>query len=149
MIEIPYYESSGFVFSNFSPHSVVINDVQYPTVEHAFHAQKFADPTLKERIRTCTSPLAAWEMARDLKSHRRDDWADIKLSIMKELLSARVTQHEEVKVALLATREEDIIEINPNDDFWGSGPEGNGQNQTGVILMSIRSNLQRSASIAA
>ena len=43
MIKIPHYETSYFLFSNFSPHRVVYKGVSYPTLEHAFQAQKFLD----------------------------------------------------------------------------------------------------------
>ena len=61
MIKIPYYETSYFVFSNFSSHSVKINGLFYPTVEHAYHAAKFEDEKISEEIRNSRSPLEAYE----------------------------------------------------------------------------------------
>jgi len=145
MIEIPYYETSHFVFSNFSAHTVEYNGVNYPTAEHAFHAQKFDDPLLADKIRDCGSPLAAWQLAHELKPQRRSDWNDVKVAILTDIIRAKVNQHQEVKDALLSSGSEEIIEINPNDDFWGSGPDGNGQNNTGKIFMQIRSELQSRA----
>ncbi len=143
MIQIPYYETSNFVFSNFSAHSVEYKDVVYPTVEHAFHAQKFDSlPEVQERILHAGSPLEAWTLAQEYKSQRYADWDDIKVGILTEIVRAKVAQHEEVRDALLATGGEEIVEVNPNDDFWGSGPDGNGQNQAGKILMAIRSEIQ-------
>lgn len=140
-VNIPYYETSNFCFSNFSAHSVVFDGQSYPTVEHAFHAQKFDDPTLVEQIKTCGSPLAAWELAQKLKPQRRSDWNEVKVGILADIVRAKVNQHVDVKKALLDTGEREIIEINPNDDFWGNGADGSGQNQTGKILMEIRSEL--------
>lgn len=145
MIAIPYYETSGFVFSNFSPHSVAYRGVTYPTAEHAFHAQKFSDATIVDQINTCGSPLAAWKLAHEHKGERRGDWADVKVQILTDILRCKALQHLEVKNALLATGIEDIVEINPNDGFWGSGADGKGQNQTGKILMQIREELQAEA----
>jgi len=42
----------------------------------------------------------------------------------------------------LATGNNDIVEDNPNDSFWGNGKDGKGENQMGKILMIIRSELQ-------
>lgn len=142
-VEIPYYETSYFVFSNFSPHSVEIDGVVYPTVEHAFHAQKFDDEALRERFRTCGSPLAAWELARERKSQRRADWGEVKVEVLTDIIRAKIRQHKEVQDALLATGAEEIVELNPQDEFWGSGATGHGQNQTGKILMKLRDELRR------
>lgn len=141
MVNIPYYETSNFVFSNFSAHQVNYKGISYPTVEHAFHAQKFEDKNLQNQIRDCGSPLEAWSLARELKPQRRSDWNDVKVAILTELVREKISQHQEVKDALLATGKDEIIEVNPNDDFWGSGVDGNGQNQTGKLLMLIRSEL--------
>lgn len=141
-VKIPYYESSNFCFSNFSAHTVKYNGVTYPTAEHAYHAQKFFRKNLCDKIKQCGSPLEAWELARKFKPQRRIDWDDIKVEILTDIIRAKVDQHKEIKTSLLATGNREIIEINENDDFWGSGPDGNGQNNTGKIYMRIRSELQ-------
>lgn len=138
MIKIPYYETSYFVFSNFSPHVVLYKNVLYPTVEHAFHAAKFDDEQIKNEIKNAGSPLKAFELGKKYKPQRRSNWDEIKVSVLHEIITEKVKQHEEVKEALLATGTEEIIEDNPHDDFWGNGKDGDGQNQTGKILMRIR-----------
>lgn len=147
MIAIPYYETSNFCFSNFSAHTVEFKGILFPTAEHAFHAQKFSEE-MREQIRSCGSPLAAWEMARELKPQRREDWNDVKVEILTDIIRSKVNQHQEVKDALLATGSEDIVEVNPNDDFWGNGADGNGQNHTGKILMKIRTELATQSSLS-
>jgi ribA/ribD-fused uncharacterized protein len=141
MIKIPYYETSNFVFSNFSPHSVTINEIKYPTVEHAYHAAKFDNEKIKEEIKNAGSPLKAYELGKKYKDLRKDEWDDIKVNTLYELVKEKVLQHEEVKDALRATCDEEIVEENPNDDFWGSGKDGKGQNHMGKILMRIRDEL--------
>lgn len=138
MIKIPYYETSYFVFSNFSPHAVVYKEVLYPTVEHAFHAAKFDNEQIKADIKNASSPLKAFELGKKHKPQRRSNWDEIKVSVLYEIITEKVKQHDEVKKALLATGTDEIIEDNPHDDFWGNGKDGNGQNQTGKILMRIR-----------
>lgn len=142
MINIPYYETSNFVFSNFSAHTVFFDGIKYPTVEHAFHAQKFDSPEIKDKFINCSSPLVAWQLARELKPQRRDDWDEVKVDILKDIIRAKIDQHVEVRDALLSTGNEEIIEQNPKDDFWGSGPDGLGQNQTGKLLMELRAELE-------
>lgn len=141
-VNIPYYETSNFCFSNFSAHKVRYKGVTYATAEHAFHAQKFMDKGLRGQIIQCGSPLEAWKLAKELKSQRRTDWNDVKVEVLTDIIREKVNQHQEVKAALLATDDREIIEINKNDEFWGSGSGGNGQNHTGKILMRIRAELQ-------
>jgi ribA/ribD-fused uncharacterized protein len=141
MIKIPYYENSYFALHNFSAHSVLYKGVIYPTVEHAYHSSKFKDEKIKKEIQNAGSPLLAYELGQKYKSVRRNGWDEIKVGILEEIISEKVKQHEEVKNALLATGDEEIVEENPNDDFWGSGKDGNGQNHTGKILMRIRGEL--------
>lgn len=138
MVEIPFYETSGFVFSNFSAHRIEYNGELYPTVEHAFHAQKFTEGRIRERIISASSPLVAWQLGKKYKSERREDWDRVKVALLTELVRAKTTQHQEVRDALLATENEQIVENNPDDDFWGAGADGNGQNHMGRILMQVR-----------
>lgn len=145
MIQIPYYETSYFAFSNFSAHSIRVDGILYPTAEHAYHAQKFTDQAIIDELRAAGSPLEAYEIAHRYKSQRKENWDDIKVSVLYELVREKVRQHKEVRDTLLASGDEDIVEVNPNDDFWGNGPDGNGQNQTGKILMRIREELKASA----
>ncbi|MBI5044583.1 MAG: NADAR family protein [Candidatus Levybacteria bacterium] len=142
MIKIPYYETSYFSFSNFSSHSIKIDGVLYPTVEHAFHAAKFDNEKIKEEIKSAGSPLKAFEIGKKYKPQRRSNWDETKVSVLQKIIAEKVKQHDEVRKALLATGNEEIIEDNPLDDFWGNGKDGNGQNHMGKILMRIRNELQ-------
>src|SRR3989304_7141966 len=108
MIKIPHYETSYFLFSNFSPHAIVYKGVLYPTLEHAFQAQKFLNEKIREEIRNAPSPLAAFKLGRKY-SGKRDDWNEIKLNIMYELLKEKVLQHAEVKEELFKTENEEMI----------------------------------------
>lgn len=143
MIKIPYYENTHFALHNFSAHTILYKEKLYPTVEHAYHAQKFSDENIKEIIRASKSPLEAKELANTKhKDKRIANWQEIKLNIMFELLRAKVNQHSEVKNALFKTNQEEIIEESVDDHFWGIGTDGTGQNQTGKILMRIREELK-------
>jgi len=142
MIKIPYYETSNFVFSNFSPHTIFYKGVEYPTVEHAYHSEKFDDEKIKEEIKNAKSPLIALELAKKYKLQRKKNWNKIKIKVLLELVKEKVNQHDEVKNALLATGVEEIVEDNPNDSFWGVGRDGKGENQMGKILMRIRKEIK-------
>jgi ribA/ribD-fused uncharacterized protein len=141
MIKIPYYENSNFVFHNFSAHHINYNGITYPTAEHAFHCAKFDDEKIKEEIKNAGSPFEAFELGKKYKPLRNKNWDEVKVNILYEILTQKAIQHEEVKKALLATSDEEIVEDNPNDNFWGNGKDGKGQNNTGKILMRIREEL--------
>lgn len=141
MIKIPHYESSYFLFSNFSPHKLIYKGVEYPTLEHAFQAQKFTNEAIRKEIINAPSPLMASTIGKSSPG-KREGWAEIKLNIMYELLKEKVKQHEEVREALIKTGNEEIIEENPNDDFWGNGIDGTGENHMGKILMKVRDELK-------
>ncbi len=140
-IKIPYYETSNFCFSNFSAHAIKFKGAIYPTAEHAFHAQKFDDTNLREQIVKCGSPLDAWELARELKPQRRTDWDNVKVGILTNIIREKVRQYPEIETALRETGDKEIVELNNNDDFWGTGADGKGQNNTGKILMTVRDEL--------
>ena len=144
MIKIPYYETSNTVFSNFSPHTVEYKGVNYMTSEHAFHAAKFADQKIIDEIIAARSPVEAFQLGKKYKAVRRSDWNEIKIGVMREILAAKLAQHTEVREALLATEDEEIIEDSPVDAFWGNAPDGTGQNHVGKIWMQLRSELIRS-----
>ncbi len=141
MIQIPYYETSYFALHNFSAHAITMNGVVYPTAEHAFHAHKFADDAIKKEILHSPSPAAAFRLAKKYKPQRRPDWDAIKVGVLEDIIRHKVQQNPDVKEVLLLSADEEIVEVNPNDDFWGNGPDGNGENHTGKILMKIRDEL--------
>ncbi|AKM80189.1 TPA: DUF1768 domain-containing protein [Candidatus Saccharibacteria bacterium] len=146
MISIPYYETSYFIFHNFSAHAIKIDGVIYPTAEHAFHAQKFESEELRSRIVACPSPIAAFTLGKELKPQHRSDWNEVKVDVLTNIIRQKALQNPDVKEALLRTGVEEIVEVNPKDSFWGSGADGKGWNYTGKILMKIREELKGTVS---
>ncbi len=61
---------------------------------------------------------------------------------MHSILLAKVDQHEYVRRKLLATGNRELIEDSWRDDFWGWGPNKDGQNMLGKLWMEIRENLR-------
>jgi ribA/ribD-fused uncharacterized protein len=66
----------------------------------------------------------------------------VKVDIMRDILRAKVAQHEYVRRKLLATGERELIEDSWRDDFWGWGPNRDGQNMLGKLWMEIRAELR-------
>ena len=128
-------------FSNFSPHPIKMKGKTWPTSEHYFQAQKFADTEYEEEIRRAKSPMVAARLGRSRKKPLRKDWESSKENIMREALRVKFTQHLDLRALLLSTGDEMIVEHIHNDDYWGDGGDGSGRNRLGILLMEIREEL--------
>jgi len=143
MKEIKFYKVGDEYgnFSNFAPFPIVVGYKSWPTVEHYFQSCKFEDDSIKERIRSITSPMSAAKEGRDRKNPLRKDWESIKDSIMLESLRAKFMQHPSLRKELLQTGNaviimlgrllveirEELKLVNPNIDVilppWLAFPE--------------------------
>jgi len=121
--------------SNFWPAVVMLDGVEYPTVEHAYVAAKTLDPSARAQVAAIETPGAVKRFGRSLKL--REDWDDVKLGIMSDLLRQKFT-HPELRAMLTATGTQELIEGNTwGDTFWGVC-RGKGENHLGRILMAVR-----------
>lgn len=85
-------------------------------------------------VRKASSPGEAASLGRDRKNKIRRDLGKVRVSIMKDALRAKFTQHPELKEILLSTGDAKIVEHTERDDFWGNGGDGKehaGQNLDG------------------
>jgi ribA/ribD-fused uncharacterized protein len=130
-------------FSNFAPYGVDLDGAWWPTVEHYYQAQKFADPELQQKIRKAEKPPIAKSLADKHKAAMRADWDAIKDDVMYRAVCRKFTSHPELKAMLLATKDEEILETAPTDTYWGVGRDGTGQNKLGRIIERIRAELRQ------
>jgi hypothetical protein len=128
---------------NFSAHAITLWGKHFPTAEHAFQWKKFSlsSPDIAETILAAPSPWMAQSTARAHRGDRPPDWHDTRVEIMREVLIAKVSQHDDVRDTLRRTGPRVIIEDSPTDAFWGIGPDGTGQNVMGKLWMEIRETL--------
>ena len=61
---------------------------------------------------------------------------------MRQILWLKVNQHKYVKRKLIQTGDRELIEDSWRDDFWGLGPNKDGQNMLGKLWMEIREKLK-------
>jgi ribA/ribD-fused uncharacterized protein len=126
--------------SNFHPSPIEVDGSVYPTVEHAFQAAKTTDPAKAREIRKAKKPGDAKRLGR--KVRLREDWEQVKDSIMYELLKKKF-KDDSLKRGLLATKDEYLEETNTwKDTYWGVC-DGKGSNKLGHLLMKVRSELQK------
>ncbi len=134
-----FYTGPFDALNNFSAHAVEYNGVLYPTAEHAFQVTKSIDQDAKKAILAARSPLVAKTLSNGQYGAFRDpEWGDKKIGIMKDILTAKYEQHEEVRSVLDSTTGSTIEEDSPTDYFWGIGKDGLGKNHLGQIWMQIR-----------
>ena len=121
-------------FSNFARHPITLGGERWPTSEHYFQAQKFADAGYRQLIRAAKTPMIAARLGRDRSQKLRRDWESVKVAVMREAVRAKFAQHPELAALLLSTGEATLVERTANDDYWGDGGDGSGQNWLGRIL---------------
>jgi ribA/ribD-fused uncharacterized protein len=137
-----FYEQDYYVLSNFSAFNLRWRGLVFPTSEHAYQWEKFHDPSLQKMILNAPSAHEAFKLAERNKPFRKGEWDEIKLGVMKDILEAKVQQHEYVMRKLLATGDRVLIEDSWRDDYWGWGPNRDGKNMLGELWMELRSELR-------
>ncbi len=141
---IGFYPREFYPFDNFSSFKVEWNGYLFSSVEESYQAASFmgSDEELVEKIKKSHSADEAQRIAYANRDKRREDWDDVKISIMEELLRLKIKQNPYVKKKLLQTEDYMIVEDSPKDDFWGWGPNRNGQNNLGKLWMKLRGELK-------
>lgn len=138
-----FYEQDFYVLSNFSSFTLRWQHLLFYTSEAAYHWEKFPHmPLLQREIRLAPSAHEAFKIAERNAKHRRSDWEIAKVDIMREILRAKVRQHEYVRRKLLETGDRVLVENSWRDPFWGWGPNKDGRNALGRLWMEIRAELR-------
>lgn len=141
-------------FSNFFPAPIVWrrqngSTVTFPTNEHGFVWHKTNNPVVKKVVLTIEKPGQVKRFGRGIVL--RDDWEEVKLTIMSQLVLIKFRQHPRLLEILLATENGQLIEGNHwHDTFWGvcngkcrQGPHKPvGENHLGQILMRTREQMR-------
>lgn len=126
--------------SNFYSCSIKFEDEWYTSSEHAYQAAKTLDLEVRRDFqRTGLCPATAKKMGKILML--REDWEQVKLAVMSELIDFKFSYHYDLKQKLVDTAGRELIEGNYwHDTFWGVC-EGKGHNHLGKILMKKRSQI--------
>ena len=114
------------------------------SVEHYYQAAKATNSTDYIAIINEPTPGGAKRLARTIVM--RDDWNDVRMIVMEELLKQKfiVPKYSHL---LLNTGDAILIEGNKHrDTFWGSY-DGIGENNLGKLLMKIRASFLSNESV--
>lgn len=160
----PYWE-----FTNFYVRPIVVAEVIWPVgTEQYYQAMKSMDPAVQEHVRTqlktprevkdyCTTQLtlrADWDTCIEFAPAMVKSFSDergivveyVKDHFMYAGLIAKYTQHDDLKALLLGTGDQELVENTRKrgvDPYWGNGPNGDGLNKLGRMLMLVRATLRR------
>lgn len=93
---------------------------------------------IAEKIMQAPSPWAVKIISDKHKPQQPDNWGEVKITVMKEIIAAKARQHEDVQKALQDSGDLLLAENSPIDSFWGVGSDGRGRNELGRIWMEIR-----------
>lgn len=158
--------------SNFYAVPITYAGQHYPSVEHAYHAQKFTTAALSGVSRECMEEINELLRVRGrlekieyvgnvftdqtllsgtikaisdtLRKHGyvRSNWDDDKMRLMADLLLQKF-ENTELGGRLLATGNKYLVEGNTwNDTLWGVS-NGRGRNLLGLMLMEVREALHQ------
>lgn len=126
--------------SNFYPCEIEYEGITYPTTEHAYQAAKSADPAIRKAIARLDTPNKSKQAGK--RVDMRPEFESIKLQVMEDICRIKFAKPD-MKAALLATGNLELVERNVwRDDFWGVCTD-KGKNHLGIILMKIREDLKK------
>lgn len=122
--------------SNFFPAKVKYNGLDYPTTEHAYQAAKSDDPKVWKQFQELKTPREAQKLGQTIPLP--PNWDKKKWSVMFRLNLQKYDNSPELRLKLLSTGDQELIEGNTwGDVYWGVC-NGEGRNELGRILMIIR-----------
>lgn len=145
MNEIDQFTNQYDYLSNFYYCSIKHNNAIYPSSEHLFQALKTNDVNEQEIIRKTNTPAQAKKAGRKVKL--REDWENVKKSVMKYVIELKFDQNSSLRYQLLTTYPAILIEGNYwHDNYWGDCycnkcKSIEGKNHLGHILMKYRDDL--------
>ena len=126
-----------------------IEGIQFKNSEHLFQTLKFATPESLTAVYQSNSPNMTAKHYQKLDGHRREDWGQIFVDVMKFCLQQRYEQCPEFRKELDSTKGFHIVELQDaeNDkestraNGWGVKTKGQnyeGPNLMGRLLMELR-----------
>ena len=129
--------------SNLAPYPIELDGETWSSSEHYYQFKKFekTDPQCAQKIKYFSTPKEAKILS--LKNNNYlANWDDIKVDILKKAVRKKFESYDNLRNLLISTGNEELIEANPDDYFWGEGKDGSGKNMMGKVLMEIRENLK-------
>ncbi len=143
-MSVDFYREEGELgyLANYSNYGFTVDGVYYPTAEHFYQASKFDNPEIIQKILSCKTAREAASVGRDRNNKRIDHFKDIKLDKMYQAVYEKFQQNPDIRKKLIETGDEEIREMTDQESYWGVGPQLDGENHMGEILMRVREELK-------
>jgi ribA/ribD-fused uncharacterized protein len=140
---INFIEQIWHYLSPFSAHKIKLWGHEFPTVEHAYHWARFKPGFARDGIMTTPSPEACLHHSRNLrKTHPQEILENFdKDAVMEEIFRAKLAQHPHLVEVLKLTGKRALLKEIGDDEYWGVGHDGGGQNKMGKLWMKLRAEL--------
>ncbi len=144
MKTIRFYKEFGEYgyLATYSNHGFFKDGIYWKTSEHYYQAQKFVEPEVKLKIANAKTPKIASTIGRDRNLNLRSDWEEIKQNIMYDAVYFKFKQNKDILRKLLDTGNAELVEATVKENYWGCGPNNDGQNNYGKILVRVRKQLR-------
>lgn len=145
------FKDENRFLSNFFPVNIVLDEITYPTLEHAYQASKTDDVTKRQWMSEVPTPGQAKRLGKFLTL--RPNWESIRVAVMADLIVRKFNPNDHTSLCfeLMYTQPRILIEGNSwGDKFWGVSPvpptavpcpSAWGQNILGKLLMRRREEL--------
>jgi ribA/ribD-fused uncharacterized protein len=137
------FEGDYAFLDNGAPAVVLLNGIEYPTLEHAYQASKTLAAEKRAIIREAPTPRAARRFGSWLTPIA--NWRAVRLDVMAMLIAQKFAVGSMDAERLLATADAELLYGNVwGDTFWGVS-DGVGRNHLGRLLMERRDWLRAEA----
>ena len=128
--------------SAFFHHPLRWRNRTYISAEQAYQYTKLvhhkAPVTAQREMLRCKSSHACKQLAYKTVRSSNDSWNSMKFDLMEEICSAKFLQCKKFKEALRKSRDSYLLHNTETDSVWGCGPDLQGLNKMGLILMNVR-----------
>ncbi len=145
MDEIRFYKEFGPLgyLATYSEYGFYKDGIFWKTSEHYYQANKFLDQSVRQLIIYADTPKEASNIGRNRMYQLKENWDDIRQQVMFEAVYYKFKQNEDILDKLLQTGESYIVEDTVKENYWGCGPNKDGKNNYGKIVMNVRTILRR------
>ena len=135
MTIINEFDGDYTFLSNFYYCTLNYEGITYESAEAAYQASKTLDMDIRKSF-TFLTPGKTKREGKKIKL--RENWENIKLKIMEEIVRTKFNQNLDIKQRLIETNDAILIEGNNWHDYYWGVCAGKGENHLGKILMKIR-----------
>jgi ribA/ribD-fused uncharacterized protein len=135
-------DDPNHLLASYSKHAFVLDDFEWPSVEHYYQAMKFDEAEYREKIRQAPHPAEASALGKSRGHQKRKGWKKVSVTYMTRGTYLKCRTHPEVAQMLLNSDQMEIKDISQYNYFWGSGRDLRGSNTFGKMLMGVRKKLR-------